>query len=170
MNDGRRDLGDLDADLGRRYLKSLEQFRANQPTTLWQALAEMGCEPRRPSEIGEDNLAKALERLILAMAQLHVFLTAVEHLSDRALYEELYEECADEDFLLWPHDPNFTVTVSFLCHGASDERQTWLRYYADEDERAMWFETNGDLPAAELPPFPRFWLPQSPNEGWNGQF
>jgi len=136
----------------------------SEPTTMLEELDKRGWIPPDPDELSNDELPAALERLVLDLSWLHVYLHATDHLPDREMYEQLVEHVSYNQVGLWPDDPGSAISISFISNGTDEEHQLYLRYYADERERSWWSEHYPDLPmpVAELPPYPRPWIPERP--------
>ena len=102
-------------------------------------LIRYGFTPLRPEEVSDAHLRGRLWELIYALAGRRIFLNSTDHLNDRALYEWL-DAFMDEDCADCPleAETNYRVDVSDRTNGSDDGTQTWLRFYADEKERADW--------------------------------
>ncbi len=140
-----------------------EDFES-EPTTILDELTRRGWLPPHPDDISGRALSRALERLILDLSWLNVYLHATNHLADRELYEQLVEHVATNEIALWPEDPGSAISISFISRGTDEEHDLFLRYYADEKERNWWAEhyPQMEMPPAELPPYPRPWIPERP--------
>ncbi|TWT88633.1 hypothetical protein Mal64_21190 [Pseudobythopirellula maris] len=112
-----------------------------------------------PDSLNPQQLNKLLGETIERFYAKRIILDFTDHLSDRELYTLIgrsilpaYEKKFDrgENFLHWD------------CADTSGEPETWLRYYASDEERAIWSaETDLDPPPREAPPHRRE-LPQAP--------
>jgi hypothetical protein len=134
------------------------------PTTIHAELERRGWMPPDPESVSDQELPTALERLVLDLSWIHVYLHGTDHQPDRELYEELMEHVKYNQIGLWPNDPESAISISFICDGSEEEHELYLRFYADEGERRWWADREPDyrLPPAELPPFPRPWVPTRP--------
>ncbi len=95
----------------------------------------------------DEELPRVLMSLIDRLAEIGVFLRSTDHLSDR----ELYEFLAHGD-LLRAHNallPGRFVFCDVIGGGSEEDNEIYLRYYANEDERADW---KREFPDYELPP------------------
>ncbi|HTQ12221.1 MAG TPA: hypothetical protein VMI31_19310 [Fimbriimonadaceae bacterium] len=133
-------------------------------TTIYAEMDRRGWFPASPEALNDEDLPAALERLVLDLSWLHVYLHATDHLPDRELYSQIFEHVHQNDTDLWPDDPGSAISISFISHGTDEELQIFLRYYADETEREWWKEhyPGLNMPIAELPPYPRPWVPDRP--------
>jgi len=136
----------------------------SSPTTMVDELCRRGWLPPDPDLVSDDDLPDILERLILDLSWLHVYLHATNHLPDRELYEQLVEHVCTNEIALWPDDPGSAISISFISRGTDEEHQLFLRYYADDKERAWWAKHYPEMaiPTPELPPYPRPWIPERP--------
>jgi hypothetical protein len=114
-----------------------------------------------PDSLDDAALHAALHAAIARLYDARIVLDYTEHLSDRQLYCLL---CRD---ILPAPQKKIDASRNFLhwsCLDIDEEPETWLRYYATEDERSLWQEETGELlPTAEAPPFPRT-IPCEPEE------
>lgn len=129
-------------------------------------LVREGFTPPAPDAIGDAELRGRLWELIYALAGRRIFLHDTNHLDDRALYRWLdsflNETCADCPPAA---ETNHRVDVSDSSSGSSEGNQTWLRFYADADERLRWAREFPEeaIPPREKPPHDRDrFLPEPP--------
>ena len=113
-------------------------------------LIKYGFTPLRPAEVSGEHLRGRLWELIYALAGRRIYLNSTDHLDDRALYEWLDtflgEDCADCPL---EAETNYRVDVSDHTNGSDAGTQTWLRFFADEKERAEWQRS---FPGCQMPP------------------
>ncbi len=89
-----------------------------------------------------------------------IVLEMTEHLSDRQLY------CLISRDILPSYEKKIDQPKNYLHWHCLDDNDTdsWLRFYASDEERRLWQEENdGELPPMEAPPYPRP-MPRRPNE------
>lgn len=114
-------------------------------------------EPRlelpKPDALTDSELTALLEETIQRLYAKHIVLDFTEHLSDYELY------CLMLRDILPSPEKKLNLTSTYLhwhCLDPSDDPDTWLRYYASDEERQGWAEeTDNVLPPAETPPFRR---------------
>jgi hypothetical protein len=111
-----------------------------------QVLRERGLEiPDDDTTLDDASLHSKLWEVLEAMADIGMVVEFTDHLSDRALYRYLVRDCLPvetylSEFGLWHVSP-----VDELNYG-----DVYMRYYADDVERATWAEDTGDpLPPRE---------------------
>ena len=148
---------DDDTDDYKRLEAYMDTVEGNGPqTTLFALLKEAGIDMPSPDKLSDTELTTLLWKIIEALADMGVYLSSTDHLSDRDLYTVLWT-----DTLLQYHpivsDEFPMVTHIDLLEGWSDEDQeTYLKYYADDEERARRAaESSAPIPEHEDPPFRR---------------
>ena len=112
-----------------------------------------------PDTLGDERLQRLLHDTIQRLFEKHIVLDFTDHLSDRQLY------CLISRDILPAHEKQIERQKNYLhwdCANISDDPDTWLRYYANEEERQAWAEeTQGYLPQIEDLPYQRE-LPRAP--------
>ncbi|MEN1680472.1 MAG: hypothetical protein AAGJ46_12840 [Planctomycetota bacterium] len=112
-----------------------------------------------PSQLADDQLEEALAHISHRLFEKDIVLDFTEHLTDRELYTIVYRD------ILPSYEKKIDRRGGFLhwdCANTGDATDTWLRYYATDDEREMWAEETGaDPPPRQSPPFKRE-LPKAP--------
>ena len=105
------------------------------------------------------EISRLLLETVRALYSKQIVLDFTDHLSDRDLYTLVardilpaYEKKLDrrDGYLHWD------------CAGASSDPETWLRYYATEQERQMWANETGETPPAPAKTPYRRRLPKAP--------
>ena len=106
-----------------------------------------------PESLDDEQLHALLWETIHKLYQKRVVLQFTDHLSDRKLYCLLVRD------IIPSLEKKLDLPKTFLhwhCLDDTDDPETWLRYYATDEERQGWHEENGgELPPAEPPPYPR---------------
>lgn len=106
-----------------------------------------------PDLLDDVTLSKTLGGLLERLASRRIVLQWTEHLSDRQLY------CLILRDILSSPEKRFDLPDRWLAWRCLDEvadPETWLKYYATNEQRAEWARENGrDPPPAETPPYPR---------------
>ncbi|HEY6119213.1 MAG TPA: hypothetical protein VIV66_04590 [Pyrinomonadaceae bacterium] len=156
---------EMPADLEEEFLKQVLEYEQTQPITLFRLLENAGFEIPAPESLNDSQLGTKLNELIQRMASLGAYLLNTNHLGDRELYRYLYEEGLREEAMLFPENPGYAYMLDLTGSGSSEDMQTYLKYYADEDFRSRWGKDwpEDPMPPHEDPPFDRDrTLPQSP--------
>jgi hypothetical protein len=156
---------EIPGDLEEEFLKRVLEYERAQPITLLQLLSNAGLTVPPPGDLDDGDLTTKLWEVIQGMSSLGAYLLNTSHLSDRALYEYLYNEALREEATLFPENPGYAYMID-LTGGVSDaDTELFLRYYADEAYRKQWARDWPEDPMPEHvdPPFDRdARLPQSP--------
>jgi hypothetical protein len=106
-----------------------------------------------PETLDEQSVHELLWETIHRLYEKRIVLELTDHLTDRQLYTLIYRD------ILPSYEKKVELPKNYLhwhCLDDSADTQTWLRYYASEEEREGWAEENGnDLPPSEPAPYPR---------------
>jgi hypothetical protein len=104
-------------------------------------------------ELSERELTAMLEWILAQLSERNILLDYTGHLSDRQLY------CLIARDILPEKEKRMSIPNTFLhwqCIDPVVDEENWLRYYAEDEERAQWqAETGLRLPPCEEVPFPR---------------
>jgi hypothetical protein len=156
---------DMPADLEEEFLRHVLEYETAEPISLFSMLENSGLELPAPDDLSDDDLTPKLNETVATMASLGVYLLHTDHLSDRELYQYLYNEGLCEEAVLFPDNPSYAYMIDLTGSGSEEDNQTYLKYYADDLHRKQWSLDWPDdvIPASEDPPFDRDrHLPQSP--------
>lgn len=157
---------EMPSDLEVAFLRHVLEYEQAQPISLLQILQNSNLKLPPPDDLDDGELTAKLWETIERMASLGAYLLNTNHLSDRKLYEYLYNDGLREEATLFPEDPNYAYMIDIVGSGGDDDHEIYLRHYADEDYRAHWRRSwPADLmPEHEEPPFTRdAKLPKSPH-------
>lgn len=106
-----------------------------------------------PEALSDAELGTLLSSTIHRLYEKRIVLEFADHLSDRQLY------CLIVRDILPSPEKKIDLPKNYLhwhCLDEGADPETWLRYYASDEERQAWAEETGlPLPPAEDPPFPR---------------
>ena len=104
-------------------------------------------------ELDDCELSVRLRSVIQQLFQMNILLFHTGHLSDRQLY------CLISRDILPSEEKKMLLPGKFLrwqCLDVVEDEESWLRYYATDDERHAWaLETGLALPPQEELPFQR---------------
>jgi hypothetical protein len=125
------------------------------------AMEASGWKAPDPQEVLDADLLRTLTDLVWALNDLGFVLSDTDHLSDRELYEVLFE-MANEPTYLCPEDTAMTIHFSPIGGCSEEDLQIGMRFYWDEEQREDWRKRFPEdaMPLAELPPYPRSWIPE----------
>jgi hypothetical protein len=158
-------LESMPADMEEEFLRNVLEYETAEPISLFRLLENAGLEIPAPDQLDKSSLTAKLQDIIQRMATLGAYLLHTNHLSDRALYEYLYQDGLREEAVLFPENPSYAYMIDLTGSGSDEDNLIYLKYYADEEHRKQWaFDWPGDpMPQHEDPPFDRdSSLPQSP--------
>lgn len=156
---------DMPADLEEEFLRHVLEYETAEPISLFSMLENSGLELPLPADLSDGELVRKLKETIDTMANLGVYLLHTDHLSDRQLYEYLFNDGLREEAVLFPENPSYAYMIDLTGNGSEEDNQIYLKYYADEEHRKQWALDWPDdvIPDHEEPPFDRDkHLPQSP--------
>ena len=106
-----------------------------------------------PDTLDELTLHEVLWETLHKLCGQRIVLDFTDHLSNRQLYCLIYRD------ILPSAEKKIDLPKNYLhwhCLDDEDESETWLRFYASEDERQSWAaDSDQELPPAEPLPFPR---------------
>jgi hypothetical protein len=113
----------------------------------------------RPDQLSPAQLHKTLWDTIHRLFEKRIVLDFTDHLTDYELYCLIYRD------ILPTHEKKIDRSTNYLhwdCAGTDRDPETWLRYYATEEERESWADDlNMPLPSPADPPHSRQ-LPKAP--------
>ena len=156
---------DMPSDVEEEFLRHVLAYETAEPISLFKLLENSGLSLTPPSELSDELLPNRLKEIIERMASLGAYVLHTDHLSDRALYEYLYEDGLREEAVLFPENPSYAYMLDLTGSGSDEDNQTYLQYYADQEHREQWLSDWPDdlIPEHQDPPFDRDrFLPKSP--------
>ena len=156
---------DMPADMEEEFLRHVLEYETAEPISLFRLLENSGLKLLVPSSLTDDDLTPKLKETIERMSSLGAYLLHTNHLSDRELYEYLYNDGLREEAVLFPENPSYAYMIDLTGSGSEEDNQIYLKYYADAEHRIQWALDWPDdiIPDHENPPFDRDrHLPQSP--------
>ena len=156
---------DMPADLEEEFLRHVLEYESAEPISLFNLLENSGLEIPSAEVLNEAGITFHLKRIVEEMASMGAYLLHTNHLSDRELYEYLYNDGLREEAVLFPENPSYAYMIDLTGSGSEEDNQIYLKFYADKEQRARWADDWPDdvIPDHEDPPFDRDrLLPQSP--------
>jgi hypothetical protein len=130
-----------------------------------EQLAEENIPLLPPAEITDETLAPILWELLHNLSLRGFYVQHTDHLSDRELYAELSEQGLPDPAHLRGRNPRGGWFHDILGSWGDEEMQLWLRFYADDEERANHAREwpRDPIPPKEKPCASRDWrLPKGP--------
>jgi hypothetical protein len=114
-----------------------------------QHLAEKKIPLLPPAEITDETLTPILWELLHNLSLQGFYILHSDHLSDRELYQELWDRGLRDPACLPGRNPRGGWFHDFLGSWGEEDMRLWLRYYATDDERAKHLR---ESPGSTLPP------------------
>ena len=112
-----------------------------------------------PDTLSDAEIHRVLWDTVRQLFNQRIVLDFTDHLTDRQLY------CIILRDILPASEKKIASSRNYLhwdCAHTHNDPETWLRYYASDEDRESWaMETGEPLPAKGLPPHPRH-LPRAP--------
>lgn len=160
-------LESMPADMEEEFLRHVLEYERAERVSLLTWLTNSGIEIPAADQLDDKRLSIKLQEIIYGMAYVGAYLLHTNHLSDRELYEFL-SDYMTEKVVLFPENPDYAYIIDLIGNiesGSTEDIQTYLKYYANEQQRVKWgHDWPGDkIPKHEDPPFDRDrFLPQAP--------
>lgn len=138
-----------------QFLEQVVGFETAAMTSWRKKLREAGYEMPPPESLDDEAVSLEVWQVIQRLSELHAYIDTTNHLSDRQLYERLYEQLDEPVEDMFP-GPGSGYHLEMLASGDEEDDRIWLRYFADEQTRVEWRDEFGvDLPPKEDPPYDR---------------
>lgn len=118
-------------------------------------LAELNVTVPAAESLEDAELVERLWQIIDALADLNTFLLHTDHLSDRQLYERLDVGVLDEPVHEIFEGSGGREFIDLCGGGGPGDRETWLQFYASDEERAEALPAGSELPPRCACPFDR---------------
>ena len=140
---------DCPPETAAQFRLSVAAYEQAPWTTHFQELVDAGVELPAPESMDDLQLAAKLSEVLDALARMRVFLSQTDHLSDRELYTQLWDDTLREPVKDMPRDESSAWHIHFLSGGGEEDTRLYMKYYADEETRRRWL---ADFPDDEMPP------------------
>lgn len=128
----------LPPEMEEAFWRQIIAYETAEPTDLFRLLVEGGVSLPAPVLVSEEHLADRLWETIYFLATHGCYLENTDHLSDRELYNLLWERLLREPAILFPDDPNYAYHIDTIGSGSEADQQIYLTYYATEEDRLHW--------------------------------
>ena len=134
--------------MSEQFKENIAAFEQAQWGQLFDVLTESGVQLPSPLDLNDTEITRKLWEVIDALALIGVQLENTNHLSDCELYEVLWEDCLREETVFQSPNLNMVCHLDIIGSGSDEDIRTFLKYYADENERSDWAK---DFPGEEMP-------------------
>ncbi|MCI5156877.1 MAG: hypothetical protein D3906_00250 [Candidatus Electrothrix sp. AUS1_2] len=163
--------GNCSPELKEKFWEYVFAFEEGKHASLFDTLVNGGLLLPAPEELDDRALTEKLWEIIYALAMLGVFLHNTDHLNDRELYADLWQDLLREEYFLQPANRDFACHLDIIGSGSEEDLFLFLKYYADEKERTWWKDEypQDDFPASEPRPYDRDRLLPKREEWEEGQ-
>ncbi len=129
---------DPDPERELAFLEQVVAIDADPSTTYAHQLIGRGISLPPPQDLTDEELQTKLLEIIHALAGLRVFLENTGHLTDRELYQQLWEEDLNEFTWDMSQCTNGAIHLDVIGSGSEEHTRIWLSYYADDQQRQEW--------------------------------
>ena len=154
----RVDLEQLSTPTENAYLQSMLAWERAPVLPICQWF-QPALRPPHPKGLDDRQLHETLWELIHKLFQRRIVLDFTDHFSDRELYTLILRDILPVPERLIHLPDHF---LHWDCANTDGNAETWLRYYASEQERMAWScDTKQSPPPRDAPPYPRR-LPRRP--------
>ena len=151
--------GDAPPEVLEQFWENVVTYEEADSAKPFDVLARGGLELPPADELDDDALAAKLRDLVQAMALQSMYLHHTDHLSERELYVQLWEESLREDMMMpmGEDGPLGNWHIDLIGSGSEEDVYVDLKYYASEEERQDWAERwpEDEIPEHVDPPFDR---------------
>src|SRR5260370_35253626 len=128
----------MPADMEEEFLRHVLEDETAEPISLFRLLENSGLEIPASDKLGEKTLTTKLKEIIERMASLGAYLLHTNHLTDRGLYDYLYNDGLREEAVLFPENPSYAYMIDLTGSGSDEDNQIYLRTSAAEEHRRQW--------------------------------
>ena len=143
---------DMPPELAESFWGNVLEYENAEQTCHFNLLAERGLDLPAPEDIDDAQLTAKLWEVVAGLAELQVFLSQTDHLSDRELYEHLWHDSLRVITTDLPPGMGWTCHLDMLGSGSDEDIELHLKYYADDEYRDHWRKDYPeDLMPAHLP-------------------
>ena len=130
-------------DFEERLLRQMLEYETSEPIAPFTLLQNAGVPLTAPEQLDDTALTAKLDELIHQLASVGIYLQRTNHLSDRELYEFLYNDELRKEARLFPENPNYVYIINLagvdldtlIESGGNVDVRFYLTYYATKKER-----------------------------------
>ena len=147
------------------FLRNILAYEKGPFTTHFAQLTRSGFEFPRSRKLDDRQLSAKLAELIRRLAEMGIYLSHTDHLSDRQLYDWLRYDGLRGEIPDLPHDPHEAWHLDLLGGYSEKDISLYQQFYACKEERENHQMECPDqpVPPRTKPPFDRdSKLPKSP--------
>jgi len=145
---------DLPPEIEEDFLKYVVDFENAEQVSPLQVLTDSGISLPSPEQLDDEALTCRLWEMIEGLATQRVYLHSTDHLSNRELYSELWNDHLQEPTVVPGPLSDFNCHIDLAGSGSEEDIEVYLRFYADEEDRAHWAQEWPDEPIPDHEPLP----------------
>lgn len=147
----------MPSDVAEAFLENVRFFENAPRTSFAKLLITDGLSLPSSLSLTDDELHAKLWEVIRGLAERQVFLYNTDHLDDRGFYDLLWFDLLNGDTVDISDQPDSAYHLDVLGSGSEQDIKTYLKYYANEDERREWSHelAEDEIPEPALPPYDR---------------
>lgn len=132
------------------FLERVLAFETSPKRTLFDVLTDFRIVPPPPKDLKDKQLTSKLWEVINALLLRDIVVCNSDHLSDRELYEQLWNDTLREEFVICPPELEYTLRIDMTRTRSEDKGiPIYLKYYASDEERRMYAHTYPGRPVPE---------------------
>jgi len=144
-------------DLHEQFAKYVAAFEEREAQSVFDVLPQTGIPLPEPDALDDEALTRKLWEVIHGLSLLRTYLVNTNHLSDRELYTELWNDVLREPMVLMPENAAYACHIDLVGSGSEEHVHLYMKYYAAEEDRIRWLKDwpEDELPDHEDPPYDR---------------
>jgi len=148
---------DCPPGMAEQFWQRVVDYEKAPLTCDFDRLISAGVELPEPDSMTDEVLTAKLWEVIEKLAEMRVFLSSTNHLSDRDLYAHLWSDSLREMNPAMPFDEDGAWHIDILGSGSEEDTHLYLKHYADEEYRSDWASRwpDDEIPPHEDPPYDR---------------
>lgn len=147
----------MPSDMAEAFLENVRFFENAPRTSFAKLLITDGVSLPSSQGLTDDDVHQKLWEVIRGLSDRQVYLYNTDHLDDRGLYDLLWLDLLNGDTIDISDQPDSAYHLDVLGSGSEQDIKTYLKYYADDDERREWSHelAEDEIPEPALPPYDR---------------
>ena len=140
-----------------QFLRNMIDFETAPRSSQFSRLVEEGVALPAPETLDDGVLHSKLWVIINTLAARNTFVSHTDHLSDRQLYEQLWNDTLLEETTIMPPGSGWRNYIDMIGSGSEEDIEIGLRYYESEEDSQLWAKDfpKDVIPPHEDPPFDR---------------
>ena len=138
---------DCPPEIEETFLERVLAFETSPKRTLFDVLGDFRIVAPPPKDLKDKQLTPRLWEVINALLLRDIVICNTDHLSDRELYEQLWNDTLREEFVICPPELEYILRIDMTRTRAEDQGiPIYLKYYASDEQRKSYAQTYPDRP------------------------